>query len=211
MARPKKEVVEVETQEKTTNKESDLLSALSKQLEEMQARLDALAKENKELKEHTTEDTETEINSDTDISVVSLTVGKLVISTLGNGLGTVYRFEEFGQVQDIPFGDLKDIVKNKPKFARGGAYYIANKDAVKKLRLTKDYENIISDEMFENLLNQNSSVVIDAYKTAPKFQQEQVVSLIEEKLENKVEIDANILMKIGKLCGKDFIRSDEEE
>ena len=211
MARPKKEVVETVTKEKTTNKETELLSALNKRLEEMQARLDALAKENKELKEHAVEDVETEINSDTEIPVVSLTVGKLVISTLGNGLGTVYRFEEFGQVQDIPFGDLKDIVKNKPKFAKGGAYYIANEDAVKKLRLTKDYENIISDKMFENLLNQNSSVVVDAYKTAPKFQQEQVVSLIEEKLEHKAEIDANILMKIGKLCGKDFMRNDEEE
>jgi hypothetical protein len=210
MARPKKEVVETTVKEKTTNKESELLSALSKQLEEMQARLDALAKENKELKEHAVEETETELNSDTEIPVVSLTVGKLVISTLGNGLGTVYRFEEFGQVQDIPFGDLKDIVKNKPKFAKGGAYYIANEEAVKKLRLTKDYENIIPDGMFETLLAQNPNVVVDAYKTAPKFQQEQVVSLIEEKLEHKAEIDANILMKIGKLCGKDFMRNDEE-
>ena len=213
MARTKKEVVEETVEKKEKNiTEDNLLAKLSKQLEDMQERLNALAKENEKLKQEANEKEEvSELTADTDIPVVSLTMGKLVVSTLGNGLGTVYRFEEFGQVQDISFGDLKDIVKNKPNFARGGAYYIADKDAVKKLRLTRDYENIISDKMFSVLLDQNANVVVEAYKTAPKLQQEQVVGMIEDKLENGVEIDANILVKIGKLCGKNFTKEVEEE
>ena len=138
-------------------------------------------------------------------------VGKLVISTLGNGLGNIYRFSEFGEIQDIPFGDLKEIVKNKPYFAKEGAFYIANEEAVKKLRLTRDYEHIISNKMFETLLNQNAEVVVEAYKTAPDLQKSQVISLIEDKLASGADIDGNILIKIGKLCGKSFIKNEDEE
>lgn len=208
--RPKKTETTVK---KTETNKDDMFLALSKQIEELNKKLLELSEENKTLKESKISDIEEteEINAETDIPVVSMCIGKLVISTLGNGQGTVYEFSEFGEVQDIPFGDLKDIVKNKPHFAKGGAYYIANENAVKKLRLTRDYENIISDKMFETLLAQNASVVVEAYKTAPELQKEQVVSLIEEKIANGVEIDGNILIKIGKLCGKDFMKEVEED
>ena len=209
--RPKKTETAVK---KTETNKDDMLLALSKQVEEMNKKLLELSEENKALKENRNFDSEEEteeINADTDIPVISMCVGKLVISTLGNGQGTVYEFSEFGEIQDIPFGDLREIVKNKSYFAKGGAYYIANENAVKKLRLTRDYENIISNKMFETLLAQNASVVVEAYKTAPELQKEQVVSLIEEKIANGVEIDGNILIKIGKLCGKDFMKEAEED
>lgn len=206
--RPKKTETAVK---KTETNKDDMLLALSKQIEEMNKKLLELSEENKALKENTTKETQAEeLNSDTEIPVVSMCVGKLVISTLGNGLGNIYRFEKFGEIQDIPFGDLKEIVKNKPYFAKEGAFYIANEEAVKKLRLTRDYENIISNKMFETLLNQNAEVVVEAYKTAPDLQKSQVVSLIEDKLASGADIDGNILIKIGKLCGKSFIKNEEE-
>ena len=173
MARPKKTQVATEVDSNTE---------LLKKLEEMQKQITDLKAENTALKQSDNKEEEEveEINGDTEIMVISQTIGSLAISTEGNGIGNVYRFEKFGDVQDIPFSDLKDIVKNKPRFAKEGAYYIANKEAVKKLRLTREYEHIIHSDLFSHLLDEKSDVIIKAYENAPNLQQKQIVSMIEE-------------------------------
>lgn len=214
MARPKKDATQVVTQD---NKEVvvDATQELLKKIEEMQNQLAQLKAENESFKNKQVGDTDKEdeedITADTDIPVISQTVGKLVLSTDGNGMGTVYRFDGFGEVHDIPFADLKDIVKNKPRFAKEGAFYISNAQAVKKLRLTKEYEHIVDSKLFEHILDEKSDVVINTYKNAPKLQQEQIVSMIEEKINRGQDVDGNVLVKIGKLCGKDFLRVEEDD
>ena len=143
--------------------------------------------------------------------VISQYMGKLVVSTEGSGIGVVYRFDRFGDIQDIPYGDLKLIVKNNAKFARQGVFYIANEDAVKKLRLDRDYEKIVTNSLFEHLLDEKASVIIKAYESAPKLQQKQIVAMIEDKLARNQEVDGNVLVKIGKMCGKDFLRVNEDD
>lgn len=205
MGRPRKTAVAEE--KKTT---VDVNEELMKQLKEMQEQLAKLKAENDSLKESQAEEEE-ELTGDTEIMVISQTIGGLTISTEGNGIGTIYRFDKFGDIQDIPFSDLKEIVKNKPNFAKEGVYYIANEKAVKKLRLASDYKNIIGNDLFAHLLDEKPEVVVEAYKKAPRLQKEQIVGMIEEKLANKEEVDGNVLVKIGKLCGKDFLKEDEEE
>lgn len=215
MARPKKDATKLVAQIDVSNEVvQDATQELLKKLEEMQKQLAELKAENDSLKTKQVEDIkddEEEINGDTEVVVISQFMGKLVISTEGNGIGTVYRFEEFGDIQDIPFSDLKEIVKNKPNFAKEGLFYIANDKAVKKLRLTKEYEHIINSDLFAHLLDEKSDVIIKAYKDAPKLQQEQIVAMIEERLANKKEVDGNVLVKIGKLCGRDFLRVTEDD
>lgn len=214
MARPKKDATKVVAQVDVSKEVvQDATQELLKKFEELQKQLAELKAENDALKDNTqVEDNDNveELTSDTDITVISQTVGKLVLSTEGNGIGTVYRFEEFGEVQDIPFGDLKDIVKHKPRFAKEGAYFICNPQAVKKLRLGTQYKNLINDETFTNLFDKDAKTIVALYESAPKMQQEQVISLIEDRLANKLEVDGNVLIKIGKLCGKDFLTTEEE-
>lgn len=202
--RPKK----TQTTEQTT---VDVNTELMKKLEELQKQITELRAENSTLKDNQIDKQEdnVEITADTDVTVISQTVGKLVLSTEGNGIGTVYRFEEFGEVQDIPFGDLKDIVKNKPRFAKEGAYFICNPQVVKKLRLGTQYKNLIDDKTFTNLFDKDAKTIVALYESAPKMQQEQVVSLIEDRLERHLDVDGNVLIKIGKLCGKDFLINEE--
>lgn len=215
MARPKKDATKLVAQIDVSNEVvQDATQELLKKLEEMQKQLAELKAENDSLKTKQVEDIkddEEEINGDTEVVVISQFMGKLVISTEGNGIGTVYRFEEFGDIQDIPFSDLKEIVKNKPNFAKEGLFYIANDKAVKKLRLTKEYEHIINNDLFAHLLDEKSDVIIKAYKDAPKLQQEQIVAMIDERLANNKEVDGNVLVKIGKLCGRDFLRVTEDD
>lgn len=214
MARPKKDATKVVAQVDVSKEVvQDATQELLKKFEELQKQLAELKAENDALKDNTqVEDNDNveELTSDTDITVISQTVGKLVLSTEGNGIGTVYRFEEFGEVQDIPFGDLKDIVKHKPRFAKEGAYFICNPQAVKKLRLGTQYKNLIDDKTFTNLFDKDAKTIVALYESAPKMQQEQVISLIEDRLANKLEVDGNVLIKIGKLCGKDFLTTEEE-
>ena len=215
MARPKKDATKVVAQIDVSNEVvQDATQELLKKLEEMQKQLADLKAENESLKTKQVEDIkddEEEINGDTEIVVISQFIGKLVLSTEGNGVGTIYRFEEFGDVHDIPFSDLKEIVKNKPNFAREGLYYIANEKAIKKLRLTKEYEHIVNNNLFAHLLDEKADVIIKAYEDAPKLQQKQIVAMIEERLANNKEVDGNVLVKIGKLCGKDFLRVTEDD
>lgn len=214
MARPKKDATKVVAQVDVSKEVvQDATQELLKKFEELQKQLAELKAENDALKDNTqveNNDKVEELTSDTDITVISQTVGKLVLSTEGNGIGTVYRFEEFGEVQDIPFGDLKDIVKHKPRFAKEGAYFICNPQAVKKLRLGTQYKNLIDDKTFTNLFDKDAKTIVALYESAPKMQQEQVISLIEDRLANKLEVDGNVLIKIGKLCGKDFLTTEEE-
>lgn len=213
MARPKKDATKVVAQIDVSKEVvQDTTQELLKKFEELQKQLAELKAENDALKDNTqvedNDKVEEELTSDTDITVISQTVGKLVLSTEGNGVGTVYRFEEFGEVQDIPFGDLKDIVKNKPRFAKEGAYFICNPQAVKKLRLGNQYKNLIDDKTFVNLFDKDAKTIVALYESAPKMQQEQVVSLIQDRLDNGLEVDGNVLIKIGQLCGRDFITKE---
>ena len=214
MGRPKKDATKVVTQIDVSNDVvQDATQELLKKFEELQKQLAELKAENdalKDTKQVENNDNTEELTSDTDITVISQTIGKLVLSTEGNGIGTVYRFEEFGEVQDIPFGDLKDIVKHKPRFAKEGAYFICNPQAVKKLRLGTQYKNLIDDKTFTNLFDKDAKTIVALYESAPKMQQEQVVSLIEDRLTKKLEVDGNVLIKIGKLCGRDFLTTEEE-
>lgn len=199
--RPKK----TDTASKTTTK-TKAVDNTQEQIKALQEQLAQLMAENKALKEKEVEVSEDEeITADTDIMVISQTVGSLAISTEGNGIGTVYRFEKFGDVQDIPFGDLRDIVKNKPKFAKEGAYFICNPQAVKKLRLGNDYKNLIDNSTFLNLFDKDADTIVALYKSAPSMQQKQIVGLIKDRLEKGIEVDGNVLVKIGQLCGKDFL------
>ena len=214
MGRPKKDATKVVAQVDVSKEVvQDATQELLKKFEELQKQLTELKAENdalKDTKQVEDNDNTEELTSDTDITVISQTVGKLVLSTEGNGMGTVYRFEEFGEVQDIPFGDLKDIVKHKPRFAKEGAYFICNPQAVKKLRLGTQYKNLIDDKTFVNIFDKDAKTIVALYESAPKMQQEQVVSLIEDRLEKKLDVDGNVLIKIGKLCGKDFLTTEEE-
>ena len=192
---------------KTTTPKTEVVDNTQEQIKALQEQLAQLLAENKALKAQTDiEEDEEELTSDTEIPVISQTVGKLVLSTEGNGSGEVYRFEEIGEVQDIPFGDLKEIVKHKPRFAKEGAYYIANAQAVKKLRLSTQYTNgIIDDKTLKHLFEKDSKTIIGLYESAPDMQKEQIIGMIEDRLDKKLDIDGNVLIKIGNLCGKDFL------
>lgn len=203
------ETSKVEAVETKENKKTNeiKLEDIIKQMSEMQEALAKLTKENAELKtqksvENTSEPSE--LLADTDIAVVNECVSTLTLSTDGKGGGNIYRFAEFGEIQDIPWADLRAICTNMPTLAKGGAFYIVNREAVKKLRLTKYYDRLLSDEDMETILDKDANTAVELYKLASDMQKENIIDLVLKRKQDGEEVDANIILALSNLSGKNL-------
>ena len=115
------------TEETPKTEQSVDMQALMQQMQEMQKQIESLKKE-KEEAENKNSDSENIIEAlkkslaqkgdsdyEKEIPVVSECNGVLVLSTDGYGQGTKYKFDKIGEMQNIPFGDLKEICKKVRK------------------------------------------------------------------------------------------------
>ena len=151
------------------------------------------------------QDDNEKISLDEDIPVINLSNGQVNISTEGCGQGDITTFDKHGDVIDIPYSDLKLYVRKNKRFFQEGILYILDDRAVKRERLSSAYKKLLSEDMINNLLNNASDKVVEVYKTATKGQKEIIIDKIVDKKLNHENIDANILLELGKMSGKDLI------
>lgn len=209
----KKDVVDLELE---SSDDKDMIKKLMQQMAELQKQVEDSKKEKDNMSQlidvlknsKTTEEDSDELTSDTDITVISQTVGKLSLFTEGFGLGTEYVFNNFGDVLDISFGDLKEIVKNNRSFAQKGYFYIANNEAVNKLRLKANYQRLLSNDDMMTILEKDADKIMELYDLAPEGQKQIIIDLIVDKKLNKEKISADILLALGEKCGRDLINID---
>lgn len=145
------------------------------------------------------------ISLDEDIPVVNLTNGQVNISTEGYGQGDITTFDRHGEIIDIPYSELKLYVRKNKRFFQEGILYILDDRAVKQERLSSAYKKLLSEDMIDSLLDNVSDKVIEVYKTATKGQKEIIIDKIVNKKLNHENVDANILLELGKLSGKNLI------
>lgn len=197
----KKEEVKVtnEIQNNTVVQENELLK---KQIEAMQAQMELLAKQMAMNNVISTNNKKSERN----IEFINMVPGTLVLK------GTqVWKIE--GQFNSRLFleSEARTIVNNMQNTVRSGLVYIADDEFVKECELESAYSTLLSNEQLKNLLDKKFDEVVKIYKTVPKAQQDIIISMIKAKKESGVQIDANILIQIGELCGKDLIHGIEYE
>lgn len=147
---------------------------------------------------------------ETEVPVVSMCQGELNLATQGKGQGNIYTFTDFGQIIDIPFGDLKDIVQHNQRFANEGYFYIVDEEVVKKLRKTSEYNKMLPPDVIENIFKNDANKIIDLYNMAPRGQKETIVEMIKNKRLQGIDVDANVLVKLGELTGIDFVNIEAE-
>lgn len=142
------------------------------------------------------------------IKFISLVQGGL--SLKGNRM---YHIDKQFGYKMIPEGEAAAIVSNMPNTIANGLVYIADKDFISRMELDGVYEEILSDKQLKELLQQNTNDVCEIYKQASMAQREIIVDMIVNRKLNGLPIDANIVVEIGKLCGKDLmsIAPEEEE
>ena len=134
------------------------------------------------------------------ITFVNMTKGKFVLK--GSSYYTID--EQFGTRRFIE-REARMIVNNMPKSIRDGKIYILDADFVKDCELEDVYADLLSDKQMKELLTKKPSYVIEVYKNANKAQKQIIVDMIENKKVNGEDVDANILLQIGELSGKNLI------
>lgn len=124
---------------------------------------------------------------------------------------SMYRIpEQFGYRRFLE-REAQVIVNNMGNAIKQGYVYITDADFVEKNQLKDTYSNLLSDKQLEELLNKDSSYVVDVYKNVSEGQKSIILGMIENKKLNSEKIDANILMEIGKLANKDLINLEPIE
>lgn len=134
------------------------------------------------------------------ITFVNMTKGKFVLK--GSSYYTID--EQFGTRRFIE-REARMIVNNMPQPVRDGKVYILDADFVKDCELEDVYVDLLSDKQMKELLTREPSYVTEIYKNANKAQKQIIVDMIENKKLNGEDVDANILLQIGQLSGKNLI------
>ena len=175
---------------------------LKKQMEAMQAQMELLVKQMAMSNAPVANTKKPERN----IEFINMVPGTLVLKG-----SQIWKIE--GQFNSRLFleSEARTIVNNMQNTVRSGLVYIADSEFIKECELESAYTALLSDEQLKNLLNKKFDEVVEIYKTVPKAQQDIIISMIKEKKESGVQIDANILIKIGELCGQDLLRGVEYE
>ena len=140
------------------------------------------------------------------IKFISLVSGGLTLK--GNRM---YHIDKQFGYKMIPESEARAILSNMPNTIASGMVYIADKEFVNKNDLSGVYEEILSDKQLKELLQQNANDVCEIYKQASMAQREIIVDMVVNRKLNGLPIDANIVVEIGKLCGKDLMSITPEE
>ena len=189
----------------TTSKADDRDKIRDKELEDLKKKVDALTKllERQPEKPVVTVK-KTSIDPDEDIQVISLCATKLNLSTGGFGEGNIYSFTEFGEVQMIPFRDLKEIVRKQKSFLQAGYFYVDSSDALVAMSVNKICENMPEKDLLLNLLDKDSKTIIKVLKMMPTGQREMFALMMTKKIEDGSPIDMNVVDACGKMLNRDL-------
>lgn len=140
------------------------------------------------------------------ITFINMTKGRYVLKG-----SSFYTIDNQFQSRSFIEREAKLIVNNMPNSIREGKVYIADADFVKECELDMVYEHLLTDKDMIDLLNHEPSYVAEVYKNACDGQKKIIVDMIESKKFNGDYVDANILLQIGQLSGKDLINMETLE
>lgn len=150
-------------------------------------------------------------NADADslISFESVSLSPLYLSTGGNGRGDIYTFTEFGEIQNIPIADAREIVRHNKDFVREGLVYIDDENFVAKENLKKYYDKIISATEMRNLLLCKRQEFGNRYSKLTETQAETVCGMLFDKIKEGKKVDEEVLFYISQYSGKDLKKEVE--
>lgn len=186
----------------SNNKESvtfNDVDLLKEQIKELQSQLLAMTEEKKQVNYNYGERM---------IEFISLVSGSLLLKGSNK---RPYEIEGRYQSRSFTETEAKIIVANMGGFMREGFVYINDAEFVKQAGLSDAYNNILNVDQLKELLNQTPQAIINAYKMVADGQKKIIIDMIyEAKTKGKI-VDANVLMELSKLSGKDLINIEVDE
>lgn len=134
------------------------------------------------------------------IKMISLTRGALYLRG-----SRIHKFEKQFDSRVFTENEVRLIYSNMPATLTEGYVYIADADMVEELELTDAYSSLLDANTLKNLLKKNSEDVVEIYKNANKVQKDIIIGMIEDQKLLGNNLDANIIIELGKLCGKNLM------
>lgn len=208
MAYRKKSESEVENTVEETKVKTEKISTVDKEKEELKAQLEELKAQMALMAQMMGDKPTQTAKSNREITFVSMVPGTLVLKGT-----TIWKIEGQFNSRSIMESEAEAILSNMNNAIRNGIVYIADAQFVKEHNLEAVYAHLITDAQLKELLSMNAKHVVDVYKNANDTQKQVIIDMVSEKKLNGQEIDANILIELGKLCRKDLISIEpiEEE
>ena len=140
------------------------------------------------------------------IKFINLASGGLTLK--GNRF---YHMDKQFDSRMIPESEARAIVNNMPNTMVSGVVYIADADFVREVELDGAYAEMLSDEQVKSLLHKSAAEVCDIYRNASDTQKRIIVDMVSDRRLEGLPVDANIVVELGKLCGKDLMGIEPEK
>ena len=138
------------------------------------------------------------------IRFINLSTGKIVLKG-----STTWVIDKQFDYRDFLETEASIIVANMPKTITQGFVYIADADFVASHNLAEVYRHILSDDTLKTLLDKDYKHVVDLFKSCSDAQKLIIFDMINDRLEQGIDVDANIVAQIEKLSGKKFVREGD--
>ena len=179
------------------------LAEQQRRMEEMMAQMQVLM----QAQSNSTTSTKP-VNSNKQIVFINMTSGGL------NLKGTrMYHIDNQFGAKSVQESEARVIVANMPNTIADGYVYIPDNEFLESCNMGGVYDGMLNDEQMKTLLNQDANYVCDVFENATDSQKRIIIDMVSDRQLNGNPVDANILVRLGKLCGVDFLNIEplEEE
>lgn len=138
------------------------------------------------------------------VTIINLFAGGLTVK--GN---SYYHFDKQFDKRSFSEGEATAIVNNMPNAAREGIFYITDAEFVEDNDLSDAYENMITDVQMKKILSLDANSVLVLYKSASESQKAIIENMIVNGRLNGTPLDANILIALGEITGKNYMEIEK--
>ena len=139
-------------------------------------------------------------NPNKQIVFINMTAGGL------NLKGTrMYHIDNQFGTRSVQESEARVIVANMPNTIANGYVYIPDNEFLESCNMGGVYDGMLNDEQMKTLLNQDANYVCDVFENATDSQKRIIIDMVSDRQLNGKHVDANILVRLGKLTGVDFL------
>ena len=140
------------------------------------------------------------VNTNKQIVFINMTSGGL------NLKGTrMYHIDNQFGAKSVQESEARVIVANMPNTIAEGYVYIPDNEFLESCNMGGVYDGMLNDEQMKTLLNQDANYVCDVFENATDSQKRIIIDMVSDRQLNGNPVDANILVRLGKLAGVDFL------
>ena len=171
------------------------LAEQQRRMEEMMAQMQVLM----QAQSNSTMPTKS-VNSNKQIVFINMTSGGL------NLKGTrMYHIDNQFGAKSVQESEARVIVANMPNTIADGYVYIPDNEFLESCNMGGVYDGMLNDEQMKTLLNQDANYVCDVFENATDSQKRIIIDMVSDRQLNGNSVDANILIRLGKLAGVNFL------